>query len=75
MGTRPNEWDVSVSLGLCSELRSGFGRPDPADYLDGFASGAYPTRLEAAQRLRGSARIRALAALDLALMRNVAPRS
>jgi ABC-type oligopeptide transport system substrate-binding subunit len=70
MGKRNSGLDLGVSMGWCTQFDG-----DPAATLDLFASDSekYQRRLEAAKRLRGNARLRALGRLDIALMKNVAP--
>lgn len=75
MGVHPNDWDLSVWGVWCSGTRSGFGRPDPAELVGGFANSnaEYRRRFEAAERLRGSRRALALGRLDLEITRKLAP--
>jgi ABC-type oligopeptide transport system substrate-binding subunit len=69
MGKRGTDIDLGVSAGWCSQ--SG----DPTFMLEGFVAGSpkYHRRLEAAKKLSGMARLRALGRLDIALMKEVAP--
>jgi ABC-type transport system substrate-binding protein len=85
MGVHGSDGDIGVSWGLCGDYPSGFGGPDPATFLGYFLEPApwaevlgvhiqaYRARFDAANRLHGAARLRALGRLDLDLMRNVAP--
>jgi hypothetical protein len=72
--------DLGVSMGLCSQTRSGLAPPDPADYLDAFLAPpfglpapAFRAQLAAARRLDGSERTRALARLEHEVSRSLAP--
>jgi peptide/nickel transport system substrate-binding protein len=76
VGVRGGDWDLAVSLGMCSDF------PVPSDFFSlGFAFGGsslfdnseYRARLAAALRLRGAARDKALGKLDVWLMKNLAP--
>jgi ABC-type transport system substrate-binding protein len=76
MGTRGTDLDLGISMGWCADS------PDPASLLSTFFSfwnltGAdsakYRTKLAAAERLRGNARLRAFGRLDLDITKNVAP--
>jgi ABC-type transport system substrate-binding protein len=77
IGVRGGDWDLAVSLGMCTDF------PVPVDFLSlGFAFGGsslfldssdYRAKLAAAHRLRGAARDTALGKLDVWLMKNVAP--
>jgi ABC-type transport system substrate-binding protein len=86
MGVHGNDADLGVLGGLCAESPGGPGPPDPASFLAyfldpedwwagtlGIHSASYQHRFVRAERLRGSARARALGKLDLDLMRNLAP--
>jgi ABC-type transport system substrate-binding protein len=76
MGTHGSDLDIGVSMGWCSD------DPDPYALLSGFFvpwnsvamnSAKYRAKLAAANRLHGSARLKALGRLDLEITRNLAP--
>lgn len=76
MGKRNTDLDLGVGAGWCSDY------PDPAGpfgaglgFLDASTPGAgkYRARVEAAERLHGAARSKALGELDVAIMNNLAP--
>jgi peptide/nickel transport system substrate-binding protein len=78
IGVRGSDWDLAVSLGICSDipgpatafLSLGFAFGGSSFFLD---SSEYRARLAAALRMRGAARDRALGKLDVWLMKNLAP--
>jgi ABC-type oligopeptide transport system substrate-binding subunit len=76
MGKRNTDLDLGVSLGWCGDY------PDPAAVMTPLLSGAAPyveltpkyrRKLAAAQKLQGSARLRAFGRLDIELMNELAP--
>jgi oligopeptide transport system substrate-binding protein len=74
MGKRNTDLDLGVGLGWCSDY------PDPLGPLGlGFFSTSEPgaakyrSRIEAAEKLRGAARSKALGELDLAITNELAP--
>ena len=76
MGHRGSDLDLGVGAGWCSDY------PDPLrpfgaglGFLGGSEPGAakYRVRLEAADRLHGAARLKALGELDLAITNDLAP--
>ena len=76
MGTHGSDLDIGVSMGWCSD------DPDPFALLSGFfvpwnsvamSSANYRAKLAAANRLHGSARLKALGRLDLEITKNLAP--
>jgi ABC-type oligopeptide transport system substrate-binding subunit len=76
LGKRNGDLDLGVGLGWCGDY------PDPLGpfgaglaYLRANEPGAakYRSKLEAAERLHGAARSKALGALDLAIMNGLAP--
>ena len=76
MWKRPSDLDVGVAIGWCANVF------DPSEVLELFLSTASPLSydnaeyrrtLSAAKRLTGSARLRALGELDLALTKELAP--
>jgi ABC-type oligopeptide transport system substrate-binding subunit len=76
MGAHGNPLDLGVGLGWCGDYFDSYSilefflEPNNPQAVD---SSRYRAKLEAANRLRGAARFRALGRLDVALMRNLAP--
>jgi hypothetical protein len=63
-------WDLMVGLGWCADL------PDPASFIRGAylpLDSTYQAKLDAADHLRGNARLKALGKLDLEITKKVAP--
>jgi len=85
MGVHGNDADIGIFWGFCGDYPSGFGGPDPAEFIGyflrppgwaetiGVQDRAYRARFDAANRMHARARLRALARLDFDLMRNLAP--
>jgi ABC-type oligopeptide transport system substrate-binding subunit len=76
MGAHGNPLDLGSGLGWCSDYFDGYSLlaffldPNNPQAVD---SPKYRAKLEAANRLRGAARFRALGKLDLQIMRKLAP--
>jgi ABC-type oligopeptide transport system substrate-binding subunit len=74
MGKRGSEFDMAISLGWCASVVEGsaflpFGGVPP--FFPDLPQ--YRSKIAAALRLKGNARVAALGKLDLDIMRNVAP--